>query len=122
DEATERLAQIPAEVAKDPAIARAQSAVDLLGDAPAGEDTAPLAAKVEANPGDHEARLELATALMANDARDEAAEHLLHIIEADKDWNEGAARQKLLQLFEVVGLEDEWVSERRRRLSAILFG
>lgn len=122
DEAKEMLAQIPDDVAKDPAIARAQSAVDLIGDAPAGEDTAPLAAKVEANPGDHEARLELATALMANDARDEAAEHLLHIIEADKDWNEGAARQKLLQLFEVVGLEDEWVSERRRRLSAILFG
>ncbi|RED17065.1 putative thioredoxin [Parasphingopyxis lamellibrachiae] len=122
DEAKEMLAQIPEDVAKDPAIARAQSAIDLIGDAPAGEDTAPLAAKVEANPGDHEARLELATALMANDARDEAAEHLFHIIEADKDWNEGAARQKLLQLFEVVGLEDEWVSEQRRRLSAILFG
>lgn len=122
DEAKEMLAQIPEDVAKDPAIARAQSAVDLIGDAPAGEDTAPLAAKVEANPADHEARLELATALMANDARDEAAEHLFHIIEADKDWNEGAARQKLLQLFEVVGLEDEWVSAQRRRLSALLFG
>jgi putative thioredoxin len=122
DEAKEMLAQIPEDVAKDPAITRAQSAVDLVVDAPAREDTAPLAAKVEANPGDHEARLELATALMANDERDAAADHLFHIIEADKDWNEGAARQKLLQLFEVVGLEDEWVSSQRRRLSAILFG
>lgn len=122
DEAKEMLAQIPEDVAKDPVLARAQAAVDLVGDAPAGEDTAPLAAKVDANPGDHEARLELATALMANDNRDTAADHLFHIIEADKDWNEGAARQKLLQLFEVVGLEDEWVSQQRRRLSAILFG
>lgn len=122
DEAKEMLAQIPEDVAKDPVIARAQAAVDLVGDAPAGEDTAPLAARVDANPGDHEARLELATALMANDNRDTAADHLFHIIEADKDWNEGAARQKLLQLFEVVGLEDEWVSQQRRRLSAILFG
>ena len=122
DEAREMLAQIPEEVAKDPAIVRAQSAIDLAGDAADSEDTAPLRAKVEANPADHEARLELATALIANDARDDAADHLFHIIEADKDWNEGAARQKLLQLFEVVGLEDEWVSQQRRRLSAILFG
>lgn len=122
DEAREMLAQIPEEAAKDPAIARAQSAVDLAGEASEAEDTGPLRAKVEANPGDHEARLELATALMANDNRDAAAEHLFHIIEADKDWNEGAARQKLLQLFEVVGLEDEWVAGQRRRLSAILFG
>ena len=121
-EAKDMLAQIPEEAAKNPAIARAQSAVDLADDAAEAEDTAPLRAKVDANPSDHEARLELATALMASEQRDAAAEHLFHIIEADKDWNEGAARQKLLQLFEVVGLEDEWVAAQRRRLSAILFG
>ncbi|MGI9361897.1 MAG: tetratricopeptide repeat protein, partial [Parasphingorhabdus sp.] len=38
------------------------------------------------------------------------------------DWNDGAARAKLLSLFEVVGLEDAWVSATRRKLSAILFG
>ncbi|WP_425500743.1 tetratricopeptide repeat protein [Parasphingopyxis algicola] len=122
DEAREMLAQIPEDVAKDPAIARAQSAVDLAGDATETEDTAPLQTKVDADPNDHEARMELAAALMANDERDAAADHLFHIIEADRDWNEGAARQKLLQLFEVVGLEDEWVAAQRRRLSAILFG
>lgn len=122
DEAKEMLAQIPEDVAKDAAIVRAQAAVDMIVDAPAKEDTAPLVAKVEANPADHEARLELASALIANDERDAAADHLFHIIEADKDWNDGAARQKLLKLFEVVGLEDEWVSDQRRRLSAILFG
>jgi len=122
DEAKERLAQISEDIAKDPAIARAQSAVDLAGEAADAEDTAPLQAKIDVNPADHEARLELATALMANDERDSAADHLFHIIEADKAWNDGVARQKLLQLFEVVGLEDEWVAAQRRRLSAILFG
>lgn len=122
DEAKERLAQIPADMTKDPSIARAQSAVDLVGDAPANKSTAPLTAKLDANPADHDARFELAGALMANDERDAAGDHLFHIIEADKEWNGGAARQKLLQLFEVVGLEDEWVARQRRRLSAILFG
>ena len=47
---------------------------------------------------------------------------LLAMIAADRAWNEGAARAKLLQIFEVVGLEDAWVAARRRRLSTILFG
>jgi putative thioredoxin len=44
------------------------------------------------------------------------------MIQDDREWNESAARQRLLKLFEVVGLEDPWVSAQRRKLSAILFG
>ena len=69
-----------------------------------------------------DARYELAGGQMAAGDRDAAADNLLHIIAADRDWNEGAARQQLLKLFEVVGLMDPWVSTQRRRLSAILFG
>jgi len=39
----------------------------------------------------------------------------------DRDWNEGAARQRFLQLLEAQGLEDQWSSAQRRRLSALLF-
>ena len=39
----------------------------------------------------------------------------------DREWNEGAARKRLLQLLEAVGLEDPWAAAQRRRLSAILF-
>jgi putative thioredoxin len=67
------------------------------------------------------ARYELAGALMAGD-RENAAELLLAMIAEDREWNEGAARQRLLKLFEAVGLEDPWVSAQRRKLSAILFG
>lgn len=59
---------------------------------------------------------------MAAGDRDGAADNLLHIVAADRAWNEDAARQQLLKLFEVVGLTDPWVSQQRRRLSAILFG
>ena len=44
------------------------------------------------------------------------------MIQADREWNEGAAKAKLLQIFEAVGLEDPWVTATRRRLSTILFG
>ena len=58
---------------------------------------------------------------MARGERDAAADQLFWIIGRDRDWNEGAARTRLLQFLEVVGLEDPWVSQQRRRLSAILF-
>ena len=61
-------------------------------------------------------------ALFADGSRDEAADHLLAIVQADKAWNDGAARARLLQIFEAVGLEDPWVAATRRRLSAALFG
>ena len=120
DEARALLAGVPEKAAKDPAIARAQSALALADVAPANVETAALEQRIEANPDDHEARYELAGALMAND-RDAAADHLLEIVRRDREWNEGAARARLLQLMEVVGLEDPWARDQRRRLSAILF-
>jgi putative thioredoxin len=58
---------------------------------------------------------------MAAGDRDRAAETLLESIRRDREWNEGAARKRLLQFMEAVGLEDPWASAQRRRLSAILF-
>jgi putative thioredoxin len=58
---------------------------------------------------------------MARGERDAAADQLFEILQRDRAWNEDAARKRLLQLLEVVGLEDPWTSAQRRRLSAILF-
>ena len=63
----------------------------------------------------------LAKALAGRHQLDEAAEHLLRIIEADRDWNDGAARAQLLQIFEAAGPGSETARRGRRRLSAILF-
>ena len=79
------------------------------------------AGRIAANPDDHEARFELASALMASAERDRAADELLAIIAADRDWNEGAARQRFLQLLESQGLGDPWSGAQRRKLSALLF-
>jgi putative thioredoxin len=116
------LDALPAEMADDPAIAQAKSALALAADAPDSGELAALEAAVAANPDDHQARFDLAAAQIGVGQRDAAADNLLHIIAADRDWQEGGARAKLLALFEAVGLEDAWVSAQRRRLSLILFG
>lgn len=121
DEAAALIGALPNEARKDAAIARAESAIALAREARPVDDLAPLQQRVAANPSDLEARYELAGALMAAGDRDGAADQLLAIIQADRDWNEGAARSRLLKLMEVVGLEDPWTSATRRRLSALLF-
>ena len=75
-----------------------------------------------AAPDDMDAGLAYATAAFAAGERDVAAAQLLAMIAVDRAWNEGAARTKLLQIFEAIGLEDPWVAAQRRKLSAILFG
>ncbi len=122
DDAEAAIATLPETVAKLPEISRAQSALALAREAKPVDDLAGLAATVAANPADMAARYELAGGQMAAGDRDAAADTLLAMIADDRDWDEGAARQRLLKLFEVVGLEDPWVSAQRRRLSAILFG
>jgi putative thioredoxin len=120
DEARAALDQAPEKAAKDPAIARARSALALAEAAPAG-DTAALEARIAGDPDDHQARIDLAGALIASGARDAAADQLFESITRDRDWNEGAARKRLLQILEAVGIEDPWAGAQRRRLSAILF-
>jgi putative thioredoxin len=122
DEAQALLDAVPEDKTKDTGIARARAALTLAVDAAPIDDLSGLRAKVAADPDDQEARYELAGGLMATGDRDGAADLLLGSIERDREWNEGAARKRLLTLFEATGLEDAWVSTQRRRLSAILFG
>jgi putative thioredoxin len=120
-EAKAILDALPEKSSKHAAIARARSALALAESAPAG-DSAEMQRRVAADGNDLEARFELAGALAASGDRDGAADQLLEIVRRDRDWNEGAARARLLQLLEATGLEDKWASAQRRRLSEILFG
>jgi putative thioredoxin len=122
EEAEASLAQLPDGAGADPAIERARAALALAKDAPEAGELAALRAAAQAAPADQEAGFAYANAAFAAGDRDEAAATLLRLIAADRGWNEGAARARLLQIFEVVGLEDPWAAAQRRKLSTILFG
>ncbi|MEO0643770.1 MAG: tetratricopeptide repeat protein [Pseudomonadota bacterium] len=109
-------------LASDPAVAAAKTALELAGTQVDDGELAELKAAAQADPANMDASLAYAEAAFAAGDRDAAADTLLGMIEADREWNEGAARTKLLQIFEAVGLEDSWVVSTRRRLSKILFG
>ena len=109
-------------LATDPAIAPARSALELAGTRVDDGELAALRAAAAADPADMDAQFAFAEAAFAAGARDEAADTLLAMVAADREWNDGAARAKLLKIFEATGLEDEWVVGVRRRLSRVLFG
>ncbi|MEE4315841.1 MAG: tetratricopeptide repeat protein [Erythrobacter sp.] len=109
-------------LATDPAIAAARSAIELAGTRVDDGELAALRAAAAAAPGDMDAQFAYAEAAFAAGDRDVAADTLLAMVAADREWQEGAARTKLLKIFEATGLEDEWVVATRRRLSKILFG
>jgi putative thioredoxin len=119
DEARALLDLLSEEEAKHPAISRARAALEVAA-APA-TDVSAEEARLKADPDDHEARFAIAQAHMAAGDRDAATDDLLEIIARDREWNEGAARTRLLQILEAAGLEDPWARAQRRRLSALLF-
>jgi putative thioredoxin len=120
EEARAILDSLAEDQVKKPEIAHARASLEVATAAPAA-DTSALESRLVANADDHEARFELANAKMAAGDRDGAADALLEIIGRERDWNEGAAHQRFLQLLEAQGLADPWSSAQRRRLSALLF-
>jgi len=119
--AKQTLAMVPPEHQSHASIAAVQAQLKLADQAEAAGDVAPLKAEVEANPGDHQRRLDYAIALAAHGKSEEAIGELLEIVRSDRNWNEGAARKQLLTVFEALGAADPAVQNGRRKLSSLLF-
>jgi putative thioredoxin len=122
DEARALLDALPEELRKDSLVAQAGSQLELAGSGVDEGELADLRKAAAERPTDHQAQFDLAQAAFAAGARDEAADTLLKLVETAPEWDDGAAKAKLLQIFEAVGLEDPWVAAQRRRLSLLLFG
>ena len=122
EEAQAALDALDPKLAADPSLAQARAALALAEDAPEAGELDLLRAAAAERPTDMDAQLAYANALIAAGDREEAAAKLLAMIAADREWNEGAAKARLLQLFEATGLEDRWVAATRRKLSTLLFG
>ncbi len=117
DEAKQLLA---GDYANEPERANALRARLALLDGAA--DTAPLEARLAANPDDHAARLELSKAYAAQSRFREALDAALEVVRRDRFFDEGAGRKAILAMFEALSGEqyDDLVREFRRKLSAAL--
>jgi putative thioredoxin len=120
-QAKQTIAMVPESKRNDAAVKAVQASIDLAEQAEAVGPVAELEQKVAADPLDHQARFDLATALNANGNRNDAIVQLLEIVKRDRKWNDDGARKQLVQFFEAWGPTDEATVEGRKRLSTILF-
>jgi putative thioredoxin len=119
--AEQTLGLVPPDKREAGPVASARAALDLAKLAGKAGDLGKLKTKVDAEPANHQARIDYAMALAAGGKKSEAAEQLLESFRRDRKWNEEAARKALLQLFDAWGPKDPATLEGRRRLSSIMF-
>jgi putative thioredoxin len=103
------------------AITTVRAQIELTEAAAGAGDTAELQAAVDANPDDHQARFDLALALIGAGDAEGAIDALIEIFRRDREWNEGAAKEQLFKLFDSLGPKSVAAQKGRRRLSSMIF-
>lgn len=121
DQAEAILNGAPAEISTDAALEAVAAQIALAKEAVNAGPVAELQSVVDAEPDNHQARLDLATALHANGQSEEAVDQLLEAFKRDKEWNDGAAKAQLFKLFEALPANDPVVLNGRRKLSSMIF-
>jgi len=111
----------PAEIAQTPELETAYAQLELAKQAATAGPIGDLRSKVEESPEDHQARFDLAQALYASGAAEEAVGELLEIFRRDREWNEGAAKTQLFTIFDALKPNDPIVLNGRRKLSSLIF-
>jgi putative thioredoxin len=121
DQAEGFLAAAPAAIAKSKDLDAARAQLELARQAANAGPEVELRAAVEADPNNHQARFDLAAALLAADKPAEAVDHLLELFRRDREWNGGAAKTQLFTIFDALKPQDPIVLTGRRRLSSMIF-
>jgi putative thioredoxin len=120
DAAQAELDALPANLAEDARAKRLRNQLDfarVLMDAP---DMATLRARLSANASDHAARDLLGVRLLLDGDAAAGLAEFLHILKTQRDWNNGAAKKRLIAAFSVLD-DEELVGNYRRRMASLLF-
>ncbi|MCB1311681.1 MAG: thioredoxin [Sedimentitalea sp.] len=121
DQAEAILNGAPAEISKTAELEAAHAQLELARQAEKAGPVADLMAAVEADPGNLQARFDLALALHAKGKVQDAVDQLLEIFRRDREWNEGAAKTQLFTIFDALKPGDPIVLNGRRKLSSMIF-
>ena len=121
EEAEAILNGAPAEIFDAPELEAVRAQLELAKQAAMAGPLDDLMAAVQADDQNHQARLELATALHAAGNTDEAVSQLLELYRRDGDWNNGAAKAQLFTIFDALPVSDPIVLNGRRKLSSLIF-
>ena len=121
DSARDILAQATPDLMADAGVIALAAQMDLIDQARGVGDIIALRVAVDKNPNDFAAQFDLALAELAAQRPEAAMDALLAIFARDATWNDGAAKEQLLKIFESLGADNELAQAGRRRLASIIF-
>ncbi len=119
--AREVLDGVPTQHANHVEIDGARAALSLAEEAGTLPDPDALRDRLQADPDDHAARLDLATSLFLRGQIELAIDELLAIVRKNREWQDQAARKQLIKFFDALGPNHPVTVAARRKLSTVLF-
>jgi len=121
DQAEAVINGVPEAISAAAEIEAVRAQIELARQAENAGPVAELRAAVDADPDNHQARLDLAQALHGADQVEEAVNELLELFRRDREWNDGAAKAQLFTIFDALKPNDPVVLNGRRKLSSMIF-
>jgi len=77
--------------------------------------------QLEADPENHELRMQLANQYMVSQQYEPALEALFYILKRDLNFQEGAAKAAMLKIFEILGPQESLTRQYRSKLATLLY-
>ena len=121
DEALNKLKSVPKEIENDNVFQKLNSEIELNKKTSKLRPLDNIKDDLEKDPNSLELKYELALYQIANEDYENSIENLLNIFIKDKNWENGKAKDQLIQLFETLGDKNSLALKGRRRLSSIIF-
>ena len=121
DEALTKLKSVPKEIENDNVFQKLNSEIELNKKTSKLRPLDHITNDLEKDPNSLELKYELALYQIANEDYENSIENLLNIFIKDKNWENGKAKDQLIQLFETLGDKNVLALKGRRRLSSIIF-
>ncbi|MEL0258794.1 MAG: thioredoxin [Halieaceae bacterium] len=95
--------------------------IELGREAARSPEVEALEAALASSPDDHATRVKLAVQLSQVSQYREALEHLLTVLRADKDFNNGEVRKVYLDTLATIGKGDPLAAEYQRKLFSLMY-
>ncbi|MGB0718201.1 MAG: tetratricopeptide repeat protein [Alphaproteobacteria bacterium] len=117
----EFIGSLDDEAMKNPAILSLKASMELAEEAEGLPSISELEFELKNKPDNSQVKFDLSRALAAQGRAEEAIEMLISVLKHDREWNDGAAKLKLFQFFDVFGPSNPLTIRGRRKLSSLLF-
>jgi putative thioredoxin len=121
DEARQFIDRLSPVAQMEERVVALRSRIDFAASAAQGANPETLRQQIERAPDDLNARLQLANVCASREQYAEALEQLLEIVRRDRSFRDDIGRKTMLQVFSVLGNQNELVTEYRRKLASAMY-